>query len=140
MRYLISYNTFVIFVENTTLNNITMNLGSLFGKKYTDEDIINDFAQAWICLDSNLICKHLDKSFKYDSQLVFQSLDCEGYIKYIQEKFQTLTSRGIKLDVKIVDDNSLGGKMLAIKQNESVTYYRIKIKDNKVVKVDLCMF
>lgn len=42
-------------------------------------DIIKDFCVAWQTLNAELIIKHLDASFVYDSQWVFSSLDCEGY-------------------------------------------------------------
>jgi hypothetical protein len=44
------------------------------------------------------------------------------------------------LEVAIVADAYWGGEMLAIKQDGNVCYYRIEIKDDKVVKGDLCAF
>lgn len=37
-------------------------------------NIIEDFCVAWQTLDAELIIKHLDNSFVYDSQWVFESL------------------------------------------------------------------
>ena len=45
--------------------------------------ILNDFAEAWNTLDAEKLLQHLDNSFVYDSQWVFESLDCEGYKKYL---------------------------------------------------------
>ena len=109
-------------------------------KKYTDNEIIEDFKNAWVNLDSSLIIKHLDKSFQYNSQWVFDSLDKKGYADYIGGKFKTLRNSSSTLEVKIVEDKSLGGKMLHIIQNGKHVYYRIKIEKGKVVKGDLCMF
>ena len=36
-------------------------------------NIIEDFCVAWQMLDAELIIKHLDDSFVYDSQWVFES-------------------------------------------------------------------
>ena len=49
--------------------------------------IIEDFCVAWQMLDAELIIKHLDNSFVYDSQWGFESLDCNGYKDYIRGKF-----------------------------------------------------
>lgn len=102
--------------------------------------IIEDFKNAWQSLDAELICKHLDESFVYDSQWVFSSLDCNGYKEYIRGKFQTLRNNNASLGVSVVDDEYFGGKMLAIKQGDTLVYYRIKIKDGKVIKGDMCAF
>lgn len=102
--------------------------------------IIKDFCTAWQTLDAELICKHLDESFVYDSQWVFSSLDCNGYKEYIRGKFQTLRNNNASLGVSVVDDECFGGKMLAIKQGDTLVYYRIKIKDGKVIKGDMCAF
>ena len=102
--------------------------------------ILNDFKEAWQTLDAELICKHLAVEFRYDSQWVFESLDYQGYVDYIRGKFETLRRNKVQLEVAIVEDECLGGKMLAINQNGNVCFYRIKIKDGKVVKGDLCAF
>lgn len=104
------------------------------------EQIINDFYMAWSTLDSKLIIKHLSASFVYDSQWVFCSLDCAGYKEYITRKFETLKNQGITLSVSIVDDPYKEGKMLKIVQENQPCYYRIHVKDGKVIKGDLCMF
>lgn len=109
-------------------------------EKANTEMIINDFLKAWQTLDAELICRHLDESFRYDSQWVFEFLDCKGYKEYIRGKFETLRKNNVKLEVAIVADAYLGGEMLAIKQDGNVCYYRIKVKDDKVVKGDLCAF
>lgn len=44
--------------------------------------ILQDIQTAWNTLNPQLIIKHLDKSFIYDSQWVFESLDYERYISY----------------------------------------------------------
>ena len=43
--------------------------------------------------------------------------------------------------VKIAPDNYSGGNMIALKQGDNApAFYRIKVKDGKVIKGDLCMF
>ncbi len=98
-------------------------------------NIINDFCQAWQTLDAQLIIKHLDRTFVYDSQWVFDSLDCDGYAEYIKGKFNTLRERNISIQAEVVDDYCI--KLI---QGESPYYYRIQIKDDKVIKGVLCMF
>lgn len=102
--------------------------------------IIEDFCVAWQMLDAELIIKHLDNSFVYDSQLVFESLDCNGYKDYIRGKFAALKKSGIQINASIVEDTYLGGQMLMLGQNGQSSYYRIKVKNGKVIKGDLCMF
>lgn len=102
--------------------------------------IIEDFAKAWETLDASLIIKHLDESFVYDSQWVFESLDYTGYIEYITGKFNTIRENGGSIQVEIVDDTYFGGSMLKLGQGANVCFYRIRIKNNKVVKGDMCMF
>lgn len=104
------------------------------------DDIIKDFCVAWQTLDAGLIIKHLDDCFVYDSQWVFASLDCEGYKEYIQGKFDTLKEHGIQIEASIVDDPYQGGQMLMLCQNGQPSYYRIRVKNGKVVKGDMCMF
>ena len=104
------------------------------------ENILKDFCTAWKTLDAELIIKHLNDSFVYDSQWVFASLDCEGYKQYIQGKFETLKGHGIRIDASIIDDHYEGGQMLKLDQNGKLCYYRIKVKNGKVVKGDMCMF
>ncbi len=102
--------------------------------------IINDFCVAWQTLNAELIIKHLDDGFVYDSQWVFASLDSSAYKDYIQGKFDTLKKNGITIDASIVEDPYLGGSMIMLKQNGQPCYYRIKVKNDKVIKGDLCMF
>lgn len=104
------------------------------------DTIITDFANAWSTLNPELIIKHLSPDFQYDSQWVFKSLDCSGYINYIRGKFNTLKQHCISIEVEIVDDPVFRMKMLKLLQNGESIFYRIKIKDGQVVKGDMCMF
>lgn len=103
-------------------------------------NIIEDFCVAWQMLDAELIIKHLDDSFVYDSQWVFESLDCNGYKDYIRGKFASLKKNDIRINASIVEDPYWGGQMLVLGQNGQSFYYRIKVKSGKVIKGDLCMF
>lgn len=103
--------------------------------------IIEDFAQAWITLNPELIIQHLAQSFRYDSQWVFESLDYKGYVSYIRGKFETIRKTNSGPEVHIVTDaQSSLGKMLKLNQNGNIVYYRIEIENGKVIKGDLCMF
>lgn len=102
--------------------------------------IIKDFAKAWETLDAELIFKHLSSHFKYDSQWVFESLDTDSYRSYLKGKFQTLKSKGITIQVEIVEDPYFGGYMLRLIQSGEPIVYRIKIEEGKVIKADMCMF
>ena len=102
--------------------------------------IIEDFCAAWQLLDAELLIKHLDNNFVYDSQWVFASLDYDGYKDYIRGKFETLKTNGNHIDVRINEDPYWGGRMLELSQNGRLCYYRIEVNKGKVVKGDLCMF
>ena len=104
------------------------------------EYIIKDFQKAWQTFNASYIIKHLHPDFIYDSQWVFESLDYTGYVDYILGKFRTLTLSSSKIETRIVKDQYEGGYMLELIQNNNKCYYRIKVKDGKVIKGDLCMF
>ena len=46
------------------------------------KDFVDVITTAWNQLDAEQIVKHLDESFRYDSQWVFDYLDYNGYIDY----------------------------------------------------------
>jgi hypothetical protein len=104
------------------------------------KDIIKDFCIAWQTLNAELIIKHLDDSFVYDSQWVFASLDYSAYKDYIRGKFEILKNKGILVEASIVEDPYWGGPLLMLKQNGQSCYYRIKVMNDKVIKGDLCVF
>lgn len=53
----------------------------------------------------------------------------------------SLKSKQISVHVETVPDRSFGGQMLKLTQRDgSVCFYRIKVKDGKVIKGDMCMF
>lgn len=104
------------------------------------EELVAIFAQAWRTLNPELIVANLDQSFIYDSQWVFESLDYSRYIDYIRGKFHTFKRSNAGVKVEIVPDPYQGGNMLALTQGSSTIFYRIQVKDGKVVKGDLCAF
>ena len=98
--------------------------------------ILRDIQTAWNTLDPKLIIKHLDKSFVYDSQWVFASLDYEGYISYITEKFKTIKKTKAFVEATIIGD----GNTIKLNQKGNIVYYCVKIEGNKIIKADMCMF
>lgn len=102
--------------------------------------ILTDFAEAWNTLDAEKIFQHLDDTFIYDSQWVFQSLDYHGYKEYLKGKFETLKSKNISIKADLVNDPYSGGGMIRLIQNGETILYRIRVKNGKVIKGDLCMF
>lgn len=111
-----------------------------------NESIVNDVTAAWNQLDSDLIIKHLDESFVYDSQWVFESLDFKGYIDYIRSKFAALRRGNSSIKAETVADPYFGGVMTKITQQDTETqqsniaFFRIRIDTDKIIKGDLCMF
>ena len=110
------------------------------------KDFVDVITTAWNQLDAEQIVKHLDESFRYDSQWVFDYLDYNVYIDYIRGKFATLKNSNSIIKAETVADNQLGGYMTKICQTNPATnqsaivYYRIQVDNNKIVKGDLCMF
>lgn len=105
------------------------------------EELVATFAQAWRTLNPELIIENLDESFRYDSQWVLGFLDYHGYIDYIRCKFQAIRNTHSNLQVEVVRDPYEGGSMIKITQfNNHIAYYRIKVKEGKVVKGDMCAF
>lgn len=96
--------------------------------------ILHDIQTAWNTLDSQLIIKHLDKNFVYDSQWVLESLSYERYISYLTGKFNTIKKTGSIVEATIIDG------AVRLNQNGNVAFYRVEIKDGKIIKGDLCMF
>ncbi len=109
-----------------------------YSEKYVQ--ILNDFAEAWNTLDSEKLLQHLDESFVYDSQWVFASLDYEGYKQYLRGKFENFRNKGIVIKADLVNDPVFGGGMIRLIQNGQTILYRIKEKNGKVIKGDMCMF
>lgn len=104
------------------------------------EELVAIFAQAWRTLNPELIIENLDESFRHDSQWVLEYLDYHGYIDYIRGKFHAIKRSNAGVKVEIVPDPYQGGNMLALTQGSSTVFYRIQVKDWKVVKGDLCAF
>lgn len=96
--------------------------------------ILNDIQTAWNTLNPQLIIKHLDKCFIYDSQWVYESLDFETYASYLQNKFNKIKETGNVIEADIVED------AIKLNQNGNIAFFRIKLKDDKIIKGDLCMF
>lgn len=72
---------------------------------------------------------------------VLESLDYEGYKDYIREKFKAIKKSSSGLEVTIVPDIHLGGSMISLKQGDGdPIFYRIDVKEGKVIKGDLCAF
>ena len=106
-----------------------------------EENIISDFCEAWNTLNPDLILCHLSDDFEYDSQWTMETLHTDDYSQYLTEKFKTLQTSETKPKAEIIEDcfcHSI--PMLRICQGKRPVYYRIKIKDGKVCKGDLCMF
>lgn len=130
-----------LFLDAVQITNICLPVEFWkYLKENSQEYIIRDFQKAWQTFNASYIIKHLHPDFIYDSQWVFQSLDYTGYVDYIIGKFRTLTVSSSKIETRIVEDQRMGGWMLELIQNNNKCYYRIKVKDGKVVKGDLCMF
>ena len=89
--------------------------------------ILQDIQTAWNTLNPQLIIKHLDKSFIYDSQWVFESLDYERYISYITGKFNKIRETGCIVEATIVDG------AVRLNQNGSIAFYRVKIENGKII-------
>ncbi|MBQ7733694.1 MAG: hypothetical protein IJT58_06720 [Synergistaceae bacterium] len=105
------------------------------------QKLIEILAKAWETLDASELVKYVHDDFEYNSQKVFASMYADEYPAYIVGKFQTIKRTGSKIDVSIVDDNYFGGKMIKLIQDETnVAYLRIKTKDGKISKMDMCMF
>lgn len=105
------------------------------------EELVATFAQAWRTLNPGLIIENLDESFRYDSQWVLEYLDYHGYIDYIRSKFEAIKNTHSNPQIEVVHDPYEGGSMIKITQyGTQVAYYRIKVKEGKVVKGDMCAF
>ena len=87
-------------------------------------------------MDAELIIKYLADQFRYDSQWVFESFDRDGYANYLRGKFGNLKSKRISVLVDIVSETCLK----LTQRDGPVCFYRIKVKDGKVIKGDMCMF
>ena len=103
----------------------------------TNEQIVHDLAEAWRTLNPELLIQHLAPEFRYDSMWVLDSLDHDGYINYIRNKFNAIKKSGSKLEIK----EAPGRNAIAIRQdNKDSAFYIIQIKDGKIVKGDLMAF
>lgn len=101
--------------------------------------IIKDFAEAWNTLNPELIIKHLSPKFVYDSQWVLNGIDYNGYKEYITGKFETIRKTGNTVKAEIGYDNR-GELLIRLNQSGNISFYRIQVENDKVVKGNLCMF
>ncbi len=124
--------------RDSKIDSITDN--NTYDKRYTDDEIVNDFLNAWKTFNPELIIKHLDESFEYSSFWVNSSLDFKGYSNYIRKKFNTIKNNEVILNISLYKDNLSSHGMIGIKQGEERTFYRIKIKNGKVVNANISPF
>ena len=106
------------------------------------QQLLEILAHAWKTLDASELVKCIHPDFQYDSQKVFASMYADEYPSYITGKFKTIKKHGSKIEVSIVKDNYFGeGNMIKLVQDENtVAYLRIKVRDGKICKMDMCMF
>ena len=103
----------------------------------TNEQIVHDLAEAWRPFNPELLIQHLAPEFQYDSMWFFESLDHDGYVDYLQGKFNAIKKSGSKLEIK----EAPGRNAIAIRQDDKESaFYIIQIKDGKIVKGDLMAF
>ena len=103
--------------------------------------LVEILADAWETLDASELVKYVHPDFQYDSQWGFASMYADEYPGYIAGKFNAIRNTGSKIEVSIVDDDQLGGKMVKLVQDgDKVAYLRIRITDGKISKMDMCMF
>lgn len=106
------------------------------------QQLLEILAHAWKTLDASELVKYIHPEFQYDSQKVFASMYADEYPSYITGKFKTLRKNGSKIEVSTVKDDYFGeGNMIKLVQDENtVAYLRIKVRDGKICKMDMCMF
>ncbi|MBQ9433348.1 MAG: hypothetical protein IJU26_03940 [Synergistaceae bacterium] len=106
------------------------------------EELVEILAEAWKNLDASELLNYIHPDFQYDSQWVFRSMYGDEYPGYITGQFRTIKNVASKVEVSIVYDNVFyGGTMVKLVQDETrVGCLRIKTKDGKISKMDMCMF
>lgn len=95
---------------------------------------------AWVLLDANELVNYLSDDFIYDSMHMLQSLDVTAYKDYIKGKFKAIRESGNVPKVSIVRDSWMGGSMLKLQQGRVVGYLRMKCRNGKIYKLDMCDF
>lgn len=63
-----------------------------------------------------------------------------GVPRYITGKFATIRKSDAGVEVREARDPQCGGNMLHLNQKGDEVYLRIREKDGKIVKMDMCMF
>lgn len=104
------------------------------------DQILNDFCQAWLTYDSELIFKHLADDFTFINHLSQATLDLVGYKNHINSKFEIFRTRESIYDVNILDDPFFGGKMVQISQDGNSIFYRFQISDNQIHQAILSIY
>lgn len=106
------------------------------------QQLLEILAQAWTSLDASELVKYIHSEFQYDSQWVFAYMYAEECPDYITGKFNAIKKSGSNVEVSIVKDSYFGnGNMIRLVQDgDKVAYLRIKTKDGKISKMDMCMF
>ena len=102
--------------------------------------ILNDISQAWNNLDAGLIFKHLCESLTFDSLWADETMNKEKFCEYISKIFHTLKTRKMQITASIVDDPYCGGEMVKVCQGANISYFRILIENQRIIKADMRAF
>lgn len=62
-------------------------------------ELVEVYADAWTKLDASLIKPFLSNDYTYSSMWVFETLDKNGYLEYLQGKFHTIKKTGSQIKV-----------------------------------------
>lgn len=106
-------------------------------------DILQDFATAYLTSNIELIAKHLANDIRYDSQLCFETLNRDGYLDLMSKHFASKLFEKDELTV-IHDPYCYTNPILMLVRNKSRKrfFYRIEadLDSKKVTAIDECLF
>lgn len=104
-----------------------------------EDNLIDLFVKAWRNLDAEIIIPYLAPDFEYTSCWVYSSLNHQGYIDYIREKFATIRNANSQIVVE-KGRNEIGKPAVVLTQGKEKVYLTIEVEDGKIKRAVLMPF
>lgn len=102
-------------------------------------DLAGQYAEAWKKLDVSIVAPYLSEDFTYSSMRVFESLDRQGYIDYLEGKFKTIAGSSSRPQVDVAKSEN-GDICVHLDQGGDIAFIHIKAGDGKITEAYMMSF
>ena len=103
-------------------------------------ELVEIYADAWRKMDVAIVEPFLADSFTYSSMWVFETLDKNGYLVYLQGKFDAIKRSGSIIEVT-TGMNDMGIPSVILRQDGSFTaFITVKESEGKISEAYMLAF